>query len=401
MAINTVQKGKILSLAIAHMLNDWYMNFIQTLLPFIVALGMGVSKAAFLISAFTTTASILQPVFGYLVDQKNQRWMVYVGTIWMAVLLSLIGMTSNYYLLLVLAALAGLGTAAFHPQAAAMVSAVSGARKGFFQSIFIAGGNVGWALTPLMVIPLIKTYGMEITPVFAVPGMLVAILLWFTAPRISAVKKTDSGPLIPVSLTSWFELVKVVLIVACRSLTYFGLIAFLPLYLQTQNISIVASSHFLFIMLFAGAIGGVFGGHLSDKLGRKTVIGASLILSTPCFYLFLQNSGFAMYIFLTLAGAALLASFSVTVVLAQEIINKNAAMASGLTLGFGIGMGGLGVGIIGVIIEHMGISYGINLLVWLPLLAGLLAFTLRKRSMIPALAQNSMAAIGSQPASPA
>ena len=230
--------------------------------------------------------------------------MVYVGTIWMAVLLSLIGMTSNYYLLLVLAALAGLGTAAFHPQAAAKVSAVSGARKGFFQSIFIAGGNVGWALTPLMVIPLIKAYGMEITPVFAVPGMLVAILLWFTAPRISAVKKTGSGPLMPVSLTSWFELVKVVLIVACRSLTYFGLIAFLPLYLQTQNISIVASSHFLFIMLFAGAIGGVFGGHLSDKLGRKTVIGASLILSTPCFYLFLQNSGFAMYIFLTLAGAA-------------------------------------------------------------------------------------------------
>ena len=74
MGINTVQKGKILSLAIAHMLNDWYMNFIQTLLPFIVALGMGIGKAAFLISAFTTTASILQPVFGYLVDQKNQQW---------------------------------------------------------------------------------------------------------------------------------------------------------------------------------------------------------------------------------------------------------------------------------------------------------------------------------------
>jgi len=401
MATSTVQKGQILSISIAHMFNDWYMNFIQTLLPFIVALGIGIGKAAFLISAFTTTASILQPVFGYLVDQKNQRWMVYIGTIWMAVLLSLIGVTSNYYLLLVLAALSGLGTAAFHPQAAAMVSAVSGPRKGFFQSIFVAGGNVGWALTPLMVIPLIKNYGMEITPVFAVPGILVAILLWFTAPRTSAMKKTHYAPLMPVLRTSCFELAKVVLIVACRSLAYFGLIAFLPLYLQTRNISIVDSSHFLFIMLFAGAMGGVFGGYMSDRLGRKTIIAASLILSTPCFYLFLQNSGFAMYIFLALAGAALLASFSVTVVLAQEIISKNAAMASGLTLGFGIGMGGLGVGIIGIIIENMGLYYGINLLVWLRLVAGLLAFTLKKRSMIPALAQNSIAGIGSQPANPA
>ncbi|MGC9964953.1 MAG: hypothetical protein ABSE08_06080 [Syntrophobacteraceae bacterium] len=81
MATSTVQKGQILSISIAHMFNDWYMNFIQTLLPFIVALGMGIGKAAFLISAFTTTASILQPVFGYLVDQKNQRWMVYIGRV--------------------------------------------------------------------------------------------------------------------------------------------------------------------------------------------------------------------------------------------------------------------------------------------------------------------------------
>jgi len=90
--------------------------------------------------------------------------------------------------------------------------------------------------------------------VFAVPGILVAILLWFTAPRISAMEKTDSGPLMPVLHTSWFELVKVILIVACRSLTYFGLIAFLPLYLQTQNISIADSNHFLFIMLFASSL---------------------------------------------------------------------------------------------------------------------------------------------------
>lgn len=377
MTTATIQKGKIISISLAHMFNDWYMNFIQTLLPFFVASGLGIGKGAFLISAFTITSSLLQPVFGYLVDRKNQRWMVYVGTIWMATLLSLIGVTNNYYLLFLLALFSGLGTAAFHPQASAIISTVSGQKKGFFQSLFAAAGNIGWALTPLMVIPVIKDYGLEATPIFVIPGILVAILLWLTAPKTSVMKKTDSAPILPVLRVVWFELTKVVLIVACRSLTYFGLIAFLPLYFQTQNISIVDSSYLLFIMLFAGAMGGVFGGYLSDKIGRKLVIMCSLILASPFFYIFLHTSGFTKYIFLSLAGAALLASFSVTVVLAQEIISKNAALASGLTLGFGIGIGGLGIGLVGIIIERMGLAYAINLLVWFPLLAGLLALSLK------------------------
>ncbi len=374
-----IQKGKIISISLAHMFNDWYMNFIQTLLPFLTAAGLGIGKTAFLISAFTTTSSLLQPVFGYLVDQKNQRWMVYAGTIWMAVLLSCIGLTNNYYLLFLLALFSGLGTAAFHPQASVMISAISGQKKGFFQSIFTAAGNVGWALTPLMVIPVVTNYGLEVTPIFVIPGILVAILLWFTAPKLPVMKKTVSVPVWPVLRSAWLELTKILLVVACRSLTYFGLIAFLPLYLQTQNIPLVDSSYLLFIMLFAGAVGGVFGGYLSDKLGRKAVIFGSLILSTPFFYAFLQTSGIVRLLFLALAGATLLASFSVTVVLAQEIINKNASMASGLTLGFGIGMGGLGVGIVGVIIDHMGLAFAINLLICFPLLAGILALGLKGR----------------------
>ncbi|MBP2651699.1 MAG: major facilitator superfamily 1 [Firmicutes bacterium] len=390
MTTTTVQKGKIISISVAHMLNDWYMNFIQTLLPFIVASGFGVGKSAFLISAFTTTSSILQPVFGYLVDQRNQRWMVYVGTIWMAVLLSLIGLTDNYYLLLLLTALSGLGTAAFHPQASAMISAVSGQKKGFSQAIFTAGGNIGWALTPLLVIPVVSNYGLRITPLFVIPGILVAILLWFTAPKTSAMKKAETATILTALRGRWLELAKVVMVIACRSLAYFGLIAFLPLYLTTKNISIVDSSHFIFIMLFTGAIGGIFGGLLSDKWGRKAVIVSSLVLATPFFWLFLYSGGIVKYLFLAFAGANLLASFSVTVVMAQEIISKNAAMASGLTLGFGIGMGGLGVGLVGVIIEHIGLNFAINMLVWFPLFAGLLALSLKEKATSVLVQQESV-----------
>ncbi len=377
MTARAANAGKVFSLSIAHLFNDWYMNFIQTLLPFMVAAGLGVSKGAFLISAFTITSSLLQPVSGYLVDQKNQRWMVYAGTLWMAVLLSLTGLLKNYSLLVLTVALAGLGTAAFHPQASSMVSAVSGDRKGFYQSIFVAAGNVGWALTPLMVVPITQKYGLGLTPVFVLPGVLVAALLWFTAPKVQAMQKSAAPPLWPVLRSSWAELTKVVLVVACRSLAYFGLVSFLPLYLQHENISLLVGSRLLFLMLFAGALGGLLGGYLSDLIGRKTVIVGSLAAASPLFYLFLYTNGFLSYLLLALAGACLLASFSVTIVVAQEVISKNAAMASGLMLGFGIGIGGLGVGLVGLLAEHMSIVYAIHFLIWLPLLAGLLGLSLK------------------------
>lgn len=372
-------KGKIFSLSFAHIFNDFYMNYIPTLMPLLVASGLSVSKGAFLVTAFTVTSSVLQPVFGYLVDQKNQHWLVYVGTIWMAVLMGLVGLLENYSLLILVAALAGLGTAAFHPQASAIVSAVGGSRKGFWQSFFTAWGNVGWALTPLLVVPFVQAYHLRMTPVFILPGVLVAVLLRFSVPRVSSGARTAPPPLLSVLRSGWTELTKLVLVVACRSLVYFGLIAFLPLYLQEANISLLAGSRLLFVMLFCGAMGGVVGGYLSDRIGRKAVIVGSLILASPLFFFFLNTTGFYSYVLLALAGAALMASFSVTVVVAQNIISKNAALASGLMLGFGIGIGGIGVGLVGLLVEYSGIVFAINLLVCLPLMAGLFGLALKNQ----------------------
>jgi FSR family fosmidomycin resistance protein-like MFS transporter len=175
------------------------------------------------------------------------------------------------------------------------------------------------------------------------------------------------------------ELVAIVIVIAIRSLAYTGMLTILPLYFKSENLSNIAASHLVTIMLFAGAIGGILGGFISDLYGRKLLIVGSLVLATPFFIAFLYTQGILSTIFLALAGASLLASFSVTVVAAQEAIPDNKALAAGLTMGFAGGVGGLAVIFIGCIGDIWGLSSAIFVVFLLPILAGLAALFMKDR----------------------
>lgn len=378
----TVKKDVVYSISFAHMLNDWYMNIIPILTPFLIAAGFGIGEVSFAISAFTITSSLSQPLIGYMVDRKNQSWMIYVGTAWLAILLSCIGLTHSSTMLLALAALSGLGAAAFHPQASAMVSAASGQKKGMYQAVFGASGNLGWALTPLFVIPLVERFGLSVTPYFVVPGIIVTVLLAFKAQKTPARSQAETVSMMEALRPAWKELSKLVLIIAVRTLTYSGLVAFLPLYLQQQGMSLSVCSHLLFILLLSGAAGGIAGGYLSDRFGKTIVIFLSLALSPIFFYLFLHVGAGLQPVVFALAGATLLSSFSPIVVLAQELLFRQAAMASGFSLGFGIGIGGLGVGLVGLVIQYAGLALAINMLICLPFVAACIALTLKGRKTL-------------------
>lgn len=378
-----IQYSKIGVLSLAHMLNDMYSNFLPQMLPFLIILNPNftATQAAILVAAFTISSSLVQPFFGYFLDRQGKRWLVYVGTLWMAIMLSFTGVVQNYAVLVTLAALAGLGTAAFHPQASTMVNVLSGDHKAVLLSAFVAFGNFGFALSPLLLVPLFQTYGLQATLVTVVPGILVAILLLLFAPRSNVLVGTaPEFSAVMLSLKSAAkELIAIVGVIAVRSLAYTGMLTMLPLYFKSQNLSNIAASHLLTIMLAAGAFGGVIGGMISDSFGRKRLIVGSLVLSTPLFYAFLHTQGTLSIIFLALAGAALLSSFSVTVIAAQEVIPNNKAMAAGLTMGFAGGIGGLAVILLGRIADLWGLQTAISVIFLLPLLAGLIGMLMKSR----------------------
>lgn len=155
------------------------------------------------------------------------------------------------------------------------------------------------------------------------------------------------------------------------------MIAFLPLYLKDHGVSLVTSSRMVSFMLFTGSIGGLIGGFLADKYSRRMILITSLALTTPLYILFIMTQGWLSIFFLGIAGAFLLATFSVTVTAAHKVIRNNAGLASGLTLGFGQGIGGLGVGLMGILADKAGFNVTIYCLIALPLLASLISIKLK------------------------
>lgn len=366
-------------LSAAHTLNDMYSNYIPALLPFLViSLGVNATKAAILVSVFSLSSSLAQPVFGYFLDKQGIRWLVHVGTLWMSVWLSLSGYIKQFPLLVVICALAGLGTAAFHPQASTMISIISRQKKAIFLSFFVACGNIGFALSLLVLPPFFEHFGLRATIFTIIPGIIVAVLLYFFAPKQEYLKGTAtpfSEVLSSISAASK-ELLIIILVIAIRSLVYTGLLTIFPLYFSNK-VLLVSWNNLMFIMLFCGAIGGVIGGFLSNRFGRKKLIVFSLILTTPLLYGFTNTTGLISTILLALAGASLLSSFSVTIVQAQEVIPNNKSLASGISMGFATGIGSLLVIPIGRIGDLYGLPSAISLLFALPVLAGLTALFMK------------------------
>ncbi len=339
-------------------------------------------QVGFIMAVLNLTSSVIQPVFGYISDRLSTGWFVPVGIFWTALAMGLLGWSANYPVAVLLVGLAGLGTAAFHPRAMMAVYFVSGSRLGYGAAVFSTGGNLGFALGPVVGSFLILGFGLHATLGLLAPAVLLSLTIFFYrgdflrhAPAVEQKSSGDSNK--ALQNIPWGSLIAVCLIVALRSWVYISFLTYLPMFFQLEGIQLKTGSLMLTVFLVGGAAAGLFGGHLSDKVGRRRVIAVSMLIYPIFASVMILSKGGWIWLLAGASGAALLASFAVTIVVAQELMPQNVGLASGLILGLGFGAGGLGTAFSGFLADKLGLYQVMWILALAPVLGAALAAFIR------------------------
>lgn len=360
---------EVAKLSFAHLINDIYAPVLMAIQPVLIAtLGYSYFEAALLPALHSIVSSLLQPVFGYLADKKGMR--VSVG---ISILLSGIGVAAlgilqdKFMMMLVCVAISGVGHASFHPGALCKVSAIaSSGDRGRLTSLFVVGGNLGFALGPILAGIVLASGGISSLVFLIIPAVLSAMILFMRKEPDSCmvpVKPCTSGE------ESWRPVILLFAGSTLRSWVTFGAMVFLPTFLVLQGYPLLTATTMVTVMLLAGVAGQISGGILSDRIGRKAVIVATTLAAVPAFAGILVASGPWLMAAMILFGFMLWSSFAVTIAMSHELMPSQVGLISGLFLGVAMGAGGIGVSISGIIADHAGLPATLALFPVITLLA--------------------------------
>jgi FSR family fosmidomycin resistance protein-like MFS transporter len=173
-------------------------------------------------------------------------------------------------------------------------------------------------------------------------------------------------------------------VITARSVLYFGLMTFVPLYfVHDLHTSKGGADAVLTLMLLGGAAGTLIGGPAADRFGRRQVLLVSMALVAPLVAIMLALSPVGAAGVLVLIGATTVSTFSVTVVMGQEYLPSRIGIASGVTLGLSIGLGGVGAALLGLLADATSLHTVLWTIAAMPVLAVPLVLTLpreRRRS---------------------
>jgi MFS transporter, FSR family, fosmidomycin resistance protein len=373
-----VDRRAMATLSAGHLFTDLAQGAVPALLPFLITRDhLNYAAASALVLAATISSSVIQPLFGHLSDRLSLPWLMPLGPALGGLGIALVGVSSSYGLTFGAVLLSGVGVAAFHPEGSRFANYVSGARRASGMSLFSVGGNIGFALGPALVTPLLLVFGLHGTLLVLAPTWLMAGVMAYELPRLRSfrsdvvagrVKRSDEHE-------AWGPFTVLALVIAVRSFIYFGLITFIPLYyIHVLHAGKAVGGAALSAMLIGGAAGTLIGGPLADRFGRRAVLVGSMA-AIPGLVIGLILSGQVLgVLFATLAGAATIATFAVTIVMGQEYLPGRLGVSAGVTIGLSIGLGGVGAPLLGLLADAHGLRAVFEAVAALPLLG--LALTL-------------------------
>jgi len=316
---------------------------------------------------YSISSSMTQPAFGYMVDKTRSYWWILISLPGSALFIALSALAPDKIYVFVCVGLAGLASALFHPIASGLIGRVIPAEKrGLAMSLFIGGGNFGFAISPAIVI-YILTVSSPIQLVWLIiPGFVVSLIYYIlnvhkidssTDHSNSEAAHTNRETVIPV-IQDWKPILNLNLIMGLRSWMQFAILTLLPIWMIQRGVSPIISGSLLTLFLACGATGSLLGGWFGDRLGHKPLVIGVLITCLPMLYVFISGTEINALTWISLAycGFALQGTMPSSVVWAQEIMPGKAAMASGMMLGLSSGLGGLGTALTAALADIIGLQ---------------------------------------------
>ena len=377
----------LLALSGAHLLNDLISSMIPAMYPLLKeAYRLDFTQVGLITLAFQVTSSLLQPLLGFVTDHKPWPYAMVAGMA--ATLSGLVGLASatNYAMVLVSAALIGLGSAVFHPEATRMARHAAAGQQGFAQGIFQIGGHAGYAIGPLLAAMIVVPRGQTSIAWVSVVALAAMLLMAWIGVRYSAMRSsqvaatkvrlaTAAEPMLSRGRVLLAMTILIVLLLSKHAYTA-AFTSYYTFYLiERFGVSVQVSQIMLFLYLVVGAFGVIVGGMIGDRFGRHRVIWISILGTLP-FALVLPFANLFWTGVLSVVISVIMASaFSSILIYAIDLVPHRVGLVGGLFYGLAFGLGGLSAAGLGVLADQIGIVAVFKLCAGLPVL-GLLTFLL-------------------------
>ena len=372
----------IFAVSFCHMLNDIMQSMISAIYPMLKAdYNLDFWQIGILTLAFQCTASLLQPVIGIITDKKPFPYSLPIGMGATFVGLFLLAGSHVYLMLVVAAALIGIGSAVFHPESSRVARLASGGRYGFAQATFQVGGNFGQAIGPLLAAFIIVPMGQGSVAWFSAIALLGIVILSWVARWYKAHMLANKGRKKSLGIHSLPRRTVMVALVVLAILTFSKNIYMAAIgsyytffVIERFGVTVQSSQVMLFVFLGATALGTLIGGPIGDRFGSKVVIWISILGVLP-FTLAMPFANLPMTIVLSgIVGLLMASSFPAIIVMAQELVPGRVGMIAGIFFGLAFGMGGIAAAVLGIIADHRGISFVYSICAFLPALGLLTVF---------------------------
>ncbi len=361
-------------LFLGHFINDGYGSFFAPLLPLLIdRLDLSLAMAGIMGTTRILINSFTQPIFGQIVDRMERPFFVALGPVLTICAMSMIGTVTRSSQLFLVLIVGGIGTALFHPAAAALVGGVKGAgNRGVMMALFSAGGTMGAALAPVIIIPFIASFGSTRTPFLIIPGLAVILAFALSLRGNLPIREEHSHERMHIGDFPK-PLVLLWVIIVLRGMAGVTFSNFLAVLVTERGGSHLLGGAAISIFLITGALGGLLAGRISDRVGRKAVIFTTILLTAPFLLLFLHGPSWVMLPSLAIAGLFLFSSTPVGIVAAQEILPGKAGLVSGVVMGMAWGVAGLALMPVGWLADRYGLVSVMTWMALLPLVAAILA----------------------------